>query len=185
MKGLRWISAGVLFVLPHGTVVARAQEVERPGGKDGSPHGRRFFDRSIDFWRTGAEKKEREAPASEPSGQVTLETIWAEPVRMPDGRFAIHVPPKPVLAFLEDPTPESLKGYLEWRKARTEKLRRALELLEGSRVREPAAGSAGPATQSEGSGPRKAAGTTEGTEEGGVKGHSKAPFEITYFHKKG
>ena len=62
-------------------------------------------------------------------------SIWAEPTRLPDGRYGIYVPPPAVLAFLENPTEETLQGYLSWRRERAAKLSRAMALLESHRKR--------------------------------------------------
>jgi hypothetical protein len=94
---------------------------------DASDPGARFFQMTIDFWKSGPRTAGPRRPES--AIEPLRESIWAEPVRQPDGRFSIYVPPKAVLDFLENPTPESLKGYLDWKRARAEKLRRALELL--------------------------------------------------------
>jgi hypothetical protein len=81
-----------------------------------------FFKKSeIDFWRTDREPPSRENPH---------ESIFAEPVRMPDGRYAIYVPPRQVLEFLENPTRESARGYLDWQNARSRKIATGLELIE-------------------------------------------------------
>jgi len=62
----------------------------------------------------------------------------AEPIRMPDGRFSVFLPALQVLRFLDDPTPETAKGYLEWQKERITKLRTAMEVLEATRTTEDA-----------------------------------------------
>jgi hypothetical protein len=108
-----------------------------PDPKDPPGTERRFFQRTIDFWKTGP-RKEALPPGTESALERTRETIWAEPIRQPDGRTSIYVPPKAVLDFLENPTPENLKGYLDWKRARAEKLRRAMELLEEYRASEDA-----------------------------------------------
>ena len=91
---------------------------------------RRFFDHPVDLWKTDR-KSTSLSPGIEPEDAParTRVSIWAEPIRMPDGRFSIYVPPKQVLEFLEDPTPKTLQAYLAWKKARAEKLRRAMALL--------------------------------------------------------
>ena len=87
-----------------------------------------FFNDTIDFWKNGNSRSETEAGSQE-LPKSYRESIWAEPIRMPDGRYAIYVPPRAVLEFLEDPTPARLKAYLAWKKERSEKLRKALALL--------------------------------------------------------
>jgi len=62
--------------------------------------------------------------------RAAVESVWVEPIRTPDGRYAPYVPPPQVLQFLEDPTPETARTYLRWQSERISKLRRAMELLE-------------------------------------------------------
>lgn len=85
----------------------------------------RFFrGKRISFW---GEAKD-EAPKVNSSGAGS-ESIWAEPIRMPDGRISVYVPPRPVLEFLESPSEDSGRAYLAWQKARMEKISRASEIL--------------------------------------------------------
>ncbi len=85
----------------------------------------RFFrGKRVAFWSDG--KTEPPKSAQPPLGG---ETIWAEPIRMPDGRISVYVPPKPVLDFLDSPSEESGRAYLAWQKARMEKIARASEIL--------------------------------------------------------
>lgn len=60
-------------------------------------------------------------------GQV--ESLWAEPIRLPDGRMTTYVPPRQVLSFLENPTEEAALAYLAWQKERMSKIARASEIL--------------------------------------------------------
>ena len=102
------------------------------GGKE--PPQTSFFKRTeIDFW--GTEAKKNETALTSPrrmttAGNDLYETVFAEPVRTPDGRYAIYVPPRQVLEFLEKPTRESARGYLDWQATRSRKIAAALELLE-------------------------------------------------------
>lgn len=87
--------------------------------------GSQFFrDRRVAFW--GSPKSEG-IKASSPPG--VGESLWAEPIRMPDGRISVYVPPRPVLEFLDSPSEESGLAYLAWQKARMEKIARASEIL--------------------------------------------------------
>lgn len=84
----------------------------------------RFWtEKRVDFWRDGSADR-KSASDSNPS-----ESIWAEPMRLPDGRYTTYVPPRQVLEFLENPTRENALKYLEWQTARTEKMRKAAAML--------------------------------------------------------
>lgn len=80
-----------------------------------------FTHHRVDFWKDGSAERK---PASNPN-----ESIWAEPVRLPDGRFTTYLPPRPVLEFLENPTRENAAKYLEWQSERMGKMRKAASLL--------------------------------------------------------
>jgi len=58
------------------------------------------------------------------------ENIFAEPVIGPDGKIRVYVPPKVVLDFLNNPTPENAKEYLKWNKERISKIAKAQMVLE-------------------------------------------------------
>jgi hypothetical protein len=111
-----WISA-LVALLP---AAARAQE--KPADP-APPTGGFFRDKRVSFW--GDVPLERAVSSREEK----TESLWAEPIRLPDGRMTIYVPPKQVLAFLETPSEESGKAYLAWQKERMEKLARASEIL--------------------------------------------------------
>ncbi len=82
---------------------------------------------TVDYWGSKGE-----APKARKSGSPPEVSVWAEPIRMPDGRFSVYLPPQQVLRFLDDPTPETARGYLQWQKERVSKLRRAMEVLEAT-----------------------------------------------------
>lgn len=80
-----------------------------------------FTEKRVDFWHSGdADQK----GATDPS-----ESIWAEPMRLPDGRYTTYLPPRQVLAFLENPTRENALKYLEWQTQRMEKMQKAAAML--------------------------------------------------------
>jgi hypothetical protein len=81
-----------------------------------------FTQKRVNFWRDGA--PDRAAP---PPG--VSESIWAEPIRLPDGRFTTFVPPRQVLEFLENPTRENARKYLEWQSQRMDRMRKAAAVL--------------------------------------------------------
>jgi len=57
------------------------------------------------------------------------ESMWAEPVRGPDGRFRVYLPPKPVRDFIEKPTSENARAYLEWNQARMRQMDEAVSVM--------------------------------------------------------
>src|SRR5205809_333644 len=65
----------------------------------------------------GAEAAQKTAtpPSSKPKVE---ESIWAEPVRGPDGQLRVYLPPQRVRDFLEKPTAENARAYLEWNRLR-------------------------------------------------------------------
>jgi hypothetical protein len=86
-----------------------------------------FRERRVLFW---GEIPQERSPKSSPPGQAgDVESVWAEPIRTPDGRVSVYVPPKRVLEFLETPSEENARAYLAWQRERMEKIVRATEVL--------------------------------------------------------
>lgn len=76
----------------------------------------RFFKKSeVDFWQTRKVEKPK--------------TVWVEPIVGDDGRVQTFVPPPEVLEFLDSPTKENGRKYLAWQKERTDRLRKAMQIL--------------------------------------------------------
>ena len=131
---------GLVFLLatfyPHG---AQAQEKQKGETKPPRNPGR-FFSRPVDLWKSGLAfpgrtLKEPPAPLAPLPGHVQIRrTIWAEPIKLPDGRTVLYVPPPQVLEFLENPTLETARAYHAFQRKRAEKMRKALLLL--ARVKE-------------------------------------------------
>ncbi len=67
------------------------------------------------------------APSAKPP--QAEESLWAEPVRGPDGQLRVYLPPKPVRDFLEKPTPESARAYLAWNQARMRQMDEAVNVM--------------------------------------------------------
>lgn len=84
-----------------------------------------FGEKRVDFWRDGSPGR----TSTTDSAAGVTESIWAEPIRMPDGRYTIFLPPRPVLEFLEKPTQENARRYLAWQAERMEKMRKAAAIL--------------------------------------------------------
>ncbi len=66
-----------------------------------------------------------------PSGEAPRieESIWAEPVRGPDGQLRVYLPPRPVRDFLEKPTPENARAYLAWNLTRMRRMGEAVSVM--------------------------------------------------------
>jgi len=94
-------------------------------GQDAQARPQFFTRKTVDFWGDGSPTP---AGAVEQS-PARPESIWAEPIRLPDGRYTTYLPPRPVLEFLENPTRESARKYLDWQAERMEKMRKAAALL--------------------------------------------------------
>lgn len=106
----------VPFLLVSSTAETRQDAQARQG----------FFDRkAVDFWGDGGSPR---TSLLQPAPTPT-ESIWAEPIRLPDGRYATYVPPRAVLEFLENPSRENARKYLDWQAARMERIRKAAALL--------------------------------------------------------
>ena len=132
---------------------------------------------TVDYW--GAKKEAPQVGRSGPSQEVS---VWAEPIRMPDGRFSVYLPPPQVLRFLDDPTPETARGYLQWQKERVSKLRRAMEVLEATASAEDAKESV-VAPDAEDRGPSE---KTEPIKGSTLDAKLKAPAtELIYFRRDG
>ncbi|MBI4575573.1 MAG: hypothetical protein HY722_04845 [Planctomycetes bacterium] len=94
-----------------------------------------WFDDPVDFWDRRAPVLAPQAPSPAPrpaavEQPAVEESIWAEPTRLPDGRWVIYLPPAPVLAHLTNPTRESARAYLAWQRERTETIARAAALVQ-------------------------------------------------------
>lgn len=96
------------------------------------------FDLSpVNFWE---EKKVRnetgmplqvQAVKTEDQNTVTTpENLWTEPMVTPDGKISIYTPPIEVKNFLDNPTEETGKVYLDWSMKRLDKITRAGEILQ-------------------------------------------------------
>lgn len=73
------------------------------------------------------------APQQEETTQETQlveESIFAEPIVGPDGKTRIYVPPRQVLEFLNSPTKENARGYLEWNQEKINKITQAQQVLQ-------------------------------------------------------
>jgi glutaredoxin len=85
-----------------------------------------FFKTSeVDFWGEKAASAKKKAAEEKPE----KESIWAEPIKSPDGRTQVYLPPKAVLQFLEAPSRETAKEYVAWQEERMKRLKAAMVIL--------------------------------------------------------
>lgn len=56
--------------------------------------------------------------------------LWVEPMISKDGKITMYTPPKEVKDFLDNPTEETGKNYLDWSLKRLEKLKKAETILQ-------------------------------------------------------
>ena len=149
-------------------LVGSAHAQDKGRDQESSDKIYRHFDRPYDLWRTGktleSEKSEKDSirSSTRPIGPILIrESIWAEPIKLPDGRYSLYVPPGPVLEFLENPTKKTARAYLAWQEERTRKMKKAIRLLEVVK--------------------RKLAAEREAARKK-VEDTKTGPFTITYFH---
>jgi hypothetical protein len=91
-----------------------------------SEKGSAFFDKTcVDFW---GDKKPKEKPGQK-GERHKRESLFVEPIQLPDGRTVLYTPPRPVLDFLESPTTENAQKYVQWQRERMKRLREAVEKL--------------------------------------------------------
>jgi hypothetical protein len=177
---------------------ATVQAQERPGGegKDSPPPVRRFFDRPIDYWQHGVLYEDDKKPASPASGgpgqpglvSRSAPSEWGQLAKQPDGTMAYHELPRQLIEVLEDPTPEKIRAYFEWKLARTQKILRAAEAMKEYKASLPEGPGPAPilpvpALPGGGSSSTPSPGKRAAPIPAGVA--PKIPFTVTYFHRDG
>lgn len=116
-----------------------------------APSGAAFFRTSeVDFWGDKATAAKKKAAEEKP----VQESIWAEPIKLPDGRTQVYLPPKAVLQFVDAPTRETAKEYVAWQEERMKRLKVAMQLLQ--ELQEERASSPSPAAAPAATQPREA-----------------------------
>jgi hypothetical protein len=160
--------------------------------KEAPPPARRFFKRPIDYWQRGltyAEEKSAAPKGSADEGARPLRKAapseWGQVLRQPDGSLAYYELPRALVLVLEDPSPENIEGYLDWKMGRVRKILRAAQAIK--EYRSPPSGApqqtAGP--EKKAGPPEKAPGTLELPEAPPSNDVPKSPFTVTYFHRSG
>ncbi|HLY73471.1 MAG TPA: thioredoxin family protein [Planctomycetota bacterium] len=189
----RSLPAIALFLLSV-AVPLEAQEQASVQAKESPPPVRRFFDRPIDYWQHGMsyedEKKSVMSPAANKPGPVPKQnpSEWGQLVKQADGTMAYHELPRPLIEVLEDPSPEKIRAYFEWKLARTQKILRAAEAMKDYK----AAQSEGPppaampaAAPPAGVAPAEPAPARKAASPAQVASPGKVSFTVTYFHRSG
>jgi len=184
----------VVAVLPSGSLLA--QEKADASKKEKPPFSTRFFDRPIDFWDRGlgwaeesslearAEKVKDEKPPKKPAPSE-----WGQVVKLPDGTMSYHELPAPLVGVLENPTPENIRAYYDWRMEKAGKVLRAAQLMKEYRDQalgpsDRAADAADlaralPASLPQGGAPGLPPPAPRAPDAG-----KRTPFTVTYFHRK-
>jgi len=189
------LRAGVLLVLVlAGKLEAQDPAEPIPRDTPGSPS--RFFDRPIDYWQRGLRYENAGGGGRDDrsralaTGAPPPPSDWSQVVKQPDGSFAVHELPKPLIQVLDNPSPENIRAYLEWRSTRAEKILRAAELLrEYPRPSRVQPGDGDPLRPNAPSPPEGGAlrppDSSPAPEPAAREAPARRPFTLWYFHKHG
>jgi hypothetical protein len=197
MQTLRPHSALLILVLELLLLDARAWAQEKPEGdkKDAPCAARRFFDRPIDYWQLGLAFPEEKKPAPKNVGlgqpvlpEKPAPSDWGQVIKQPDGSFAFHELPRALVDVLEDPSPQKIQAYLEWKLTRAQKILRAAQAMKEYRSSQPGAAEEASLPRADDGEPKRAPGADESpaapravpAQEG-----SRPSFTVTYFHRSG
>ena len=187
------VTLWLAFLVPS----AHAQDREPEEKREPIPIPR-FFDRPVDYWHRGLSY---EAPAaakaqdgrgdpgrpSRPAGR----NDWGQVVRQQDGSFAYYELPKPLVDVLEDPSPDKIRAYFEWKLGRTQKILRAAEAMKEYRAQvapppgTPAGDSRPVAANTDDSAPPTPFEKPSPAIAGGAIQAPKQGYSVTYFHRAG
>lgn len=163
------------------SAVALLQEPVAGPVRNAAPGPAGFFRRGlVDFW---GDKSAALARAAVGPAGGSRESIWAEPIRQPDGRMSVYVPPKPVLRFLEAPSRDSAREYLAWQEERAKMLKTAMEILRD--IRDEKLGAAPPHAEASPQATSTAFAHSPHTSSPATAAKPIPPVEILYFKKKG
>ena len=149
----RFVVAVLLALAVVGGITEAEAQERRPGAKAEASRARagcRFFRRApLDFWGDKKQRAETAATRKESPSGLQQESLWAEPIRQPNGQISVYVPPKAVLEFLQNPTRESGKAYLAWQAERMKQLKASIEILRELKIES----EGGPAVPNQEAGP--------------------------------
>lgn len=188
-----------MLLLPFLAQFAYPQERESQEKREPASPSPRFFDRPVDYWQRGL-SYEPPAPVKAQDGRgdtgrssrAAGRNDWGQVVRQQDGSFAYYELPKPLVDVLEDPSPDKIRAYFEWKLGRTQKILRAAEAMKqyraevapspGTPAREdsttPAATADEPRTSATIEKPAPAVAD-------GAIPSAKQAYSVTYFHRSG
>jgi hypothetical protein len=177
---------------------ALAQENDLAPKGDAALPIHRFFSRPVDYWQQGLTFEADKKPGPKESRHETARSPrpvgpsdWSQVVRQPDGTLAYRELPRPLVQVLEDPSPENIRAYFEWKLARTEKILRAAQAIKEYRGALPLpAGDSSDAPPPEAPSPNagklsQAPAKAEPSSTSRPMGGAKMPFTVTYFHRAG
>lgn len=121
-----------IFCMAAGAQAQDHAELPRRERPEPTP---RFFERPIDYWQRGivferpaGDERNERTTAQRPPGS-TPASDWGQMVKGPDGSLTFHELPKPLVQVLENPSPENIRAYFQWRMSRAQKVLRAAELM--------------------------------------------------------
>jgi hypothetical protein len=180
------------FVLDAGVW---AQEKTEADQKDAPRPARRFFDRPIDYWQLGLAFPEEKKPAPTNAGPGRPgapgnppPSDWGQVIKQPDGSLAFHELPRPLVDVLEDPSPEKIRAYLDWKMTRAQKILRAAQAMKEFKSSQAGGSGEEPLPLAAGGLPKKALGAplaSAAPQAQPAKELARTPFTVTYFHRSG
>jgi hypothetical protein len=167
---------------------AHAQENGPPSKGDAPAPVHRFFTRPVDYWQQGLTFESDKKPPAKESGPDASRSArpagasdWSQAVRQPDGTLAYRELPRPLVEVLEDPNPEKIRAYFEWKLARTGKILRAAQAIKEYRSADPPPDAPGTDVDNL----LKSSPPAEPSSPSRTLGGPKTPFTVTYFHRGG
>lgn len=193
VKPRRFLPAAALCLLSL-VLPLEAQEQANMQVKESPAPVRRFFDRPIDYWQHGLSyedvKKPDSAPGAGKPGALPKgsPSDWGQLVKQADGTMAYHELPRQLIEVLEDPSPEKIRAYFEWKLARTQKILRAAEAMKeykASQSEGPAPALMPAAPPRVGDAPAEPGILRKVPSPAPVASPGKVPFTVTYFHRSG
>jgi hypothetical protein len=186
----------IVSFLLWAAAVARGQDQAEPPRREWPEPTPRFFERPIDYWqrgivyeRPGGDERNERTPGPRTPGSAPT-SDWGQMVKGPDGSLTFHELPKPLVQVLENPSPENIRAYFQWRMSRAQKVLRAAELMK--EYKSAAATQPGSVDSPPSSAPFPPLGVPAAPSENPPAPRSDAPgagalrpFTLRYFHKQG